>query len=191
MTTITIVEKNGYAAIAADSLCKSGAAKSSASYIVNHHKIFRVGRSYLAIAGPTSAKLVLQNYFDSLKGEVSLSNVNDIFRTWLDLHQDLKDRYFLNTAEEDSSAFESSQVDVVIANTSGIFSVSSYRSVKQHSRFAAYGMGDQFAIGAMYAIYDDASKNAEAIARVGLEAACEFDDSTGSPIFSYMIQLQP
>ena len=56
MSTIVVVRKNGSAAIAADTLTTWEGSKDSAEYIVNHQKIFRSGDSYLAIAGPTSAK---------------------------------------------------------------------------------------------------------------------------------------
>src|SRR3954462_9133064 len=48
MTTIAVVRKNGYAAIAADTMTKWGTGKETASYIVNHGKIFQVGNTYSA-----------------------------------------------------------------------------------------------------------------------------------------------
>jgi hypothetical protein len=41
----------------------------------------------------------------------------------------------------------------------------------------------------MYAIYD-AHESAEEIARLGVQAAAEFDEDTGLPITSYAIKLR-
>jgi ATP-dependent protease HslVU (ClpYQ) peptidase subunit len=54
--------------------------------------------------------------------------------------------------------------------------------VQEFSRFYAYGQGSDYAMGAMYALYDDPGRSAEDIVRLGLEAAAEFDHSTGLPI---------
>lgn len=188
MTTITVARKNGMAAIAADSLGKWGYVKESAKYIRNSEKIIQVNDNFLAITGPSSAQVVLADYFSTDPEEVDLSSVASIFREWLRLHDALKEHYFLN--ERDSkSAFESTQMDVLIANPHGIFGVSEHRDVQEFSRFDAYGSGSEFANGAMFTLYDDPTKSAEDIARFGVEAAAEFDDGTGLPIISYSIAL--
>ncbi len=51
MTTIAVVRKGGYAAIAADTLTKYGYTKESADYVVNHEKILKAGSSYIALSG--------------------------------------------------------------------------------------------------------------------------------------------
>lgn len=188
MTTITVARKNGIAAIAADSLGKWGYLKEAAKYIRNSEKIIRVNDNFLAITGPTSAQMVLADYFSADPEEVDLSSVSAIFREWLRLHDALKESYFLN--ERDSKArFESSQMDVLIANRHGIFGVSEHRDVQEFSRFSAYGSGSELATGAMFAVYDNPAKSAEDIARLGVEAAAEFDDGTGPPVISYSVAL--
>ena len=42
----------------------------------------------------------------------------------------------------------------------------------------------------MYAIYADTRRGAEEIARYAIEAAAEFDDSTGAPVTSHMVRLR-
>ena len=42
MTTIAVAGKNGYVAMAADTMTKWGSAKESAGYIANHTKTIRV-----------------------------------------------------------------------------------------------------------------------------------------------------
>ena len=186
MSTIVVVKKEGSTVIAADSLTTWGSAKESAEYVVNHQKIFQVGQSYIAASGPTSAKLAIKDYFAD-KPDVDLTSVDAIFQAWLKLHIALKDHYFLNPSENRSDAFESTRVDVLIANPHGIFGVEAHRAVQQFSKFYAYGTGWQLALGAMYAVYSQAELSAEDIARCGIEAAAVFDVDTGVPVTCYTI----
>jgi len=52
MSTIVVVEKEGFATIAADSLTTWGSAKESAEYILNHQKILRIGEILPCYFGP-------------------------------------------------------------------------------------------------------------------------------------------
>ena len=64
MTTIVVVKKAGQIAIAADTLTKYGHyTKESATYIVNHEKIFQVGESYIALSGSATADLAIREFF--------------------------------------------------------------------------------------------------------------------------------
>lgn len=186
MSTIVAVTKNGTIAIAADTLTKYGATKESARYVVNHEKIIRVAGSYVAITGPTSGKVVLADSF--AKSKPRFDSVAGIYRTWLALHAVLKKEHFLNAAGDSSDSFESTHLDVLIANEHGIFGVGSYRTVQEFSRFYAYGQGSEYAMGAMFAAYDDPKRSAEDVARVGIEAAAEFDHSTGLPMTLYSLK---
>jgi len=190
MSSITVVKKNGYAAIAADTLTKWGYSKEPAEYIVNHEKIFKTGANYLGVAGSVTSELALKTIFSKLRSDAKLNSVADIFTTWNKVHRALKDEYFLNGQENDDKAYETSRMDVLIANPYGIFGVGPYRSVQEFTRFYAYGSGNEYAQGAMYAIYNDMTKSAEDIARFGVQAAAEFDEDTGLPITSYAIKLR-
>lgn len=189
MTAITIVKKQGMAAVACDTLSKFGCSKESARYVVNHSKIITVGASYIAVSGPTSGKLVLQDYFGSLKETPTLTTVPLIFTAWKKLHQALSSDYYLRPEEDDDDSFESTRLDVLIANSSGIFTVSAHRSIQELSRFYACGRGAEYALGAMYVAYEDPDKSAEEVALLGVEAAAEFDDSTGPPFLSQAVRL--
>jgi ATP-dependent protease HslVU (ClpYQ) peptidase subunit len=189
MTTLTVVRKNGVAAIAADTLIKWGNVKESATYMMNNDKIVRVKDSYIAISGPTAGQLALRDFFAAFEDEVRLESIPAIYRTWLVLHKALKHEYFMNPNEGSNGAYETSRINVLIANPHGIFGVASDRVVQEFSRFYAYGRGCEYALGAMYAVYDDPARSAEDIARLGIEASAEFDDSTGLPIISYAVQL--
>ncbi len=189
MSTITVVKKNEHVAIAADSLTTWGSGKESAEYVVNHDKIIQVGESYLGVSGSTAAKLMLKDYFSKRDVKAQLDSVEGIFRTWKEVHQALKDDYFLNPEEDPDDTVESSRMDVLIANPHGIFGVSAHRAVQEFSKFYAYGTGSEYALGAMYSMYEDESKTAEDVARFGVQAAAEFDDGTGLPSVAYLSRL--
>lgn len=182
MSTVTVVKKNGQIAIAADTLTKWGGGKESADYIVNHQKLLKVGESWLGITGPATAHLILEDYFAGLDAPPSLATPLEIFRVWNTLHAAMKDNYFLQVEEDKEDEVESTRIDVLIANPHGIFGVSAHRTVQEFSKFYAYGSGNPYALGAMFAAYDDPALDAEAVARAGVLAAVEFHDESGLPI---------
>jgi ATP-dependent protease HslVU (ClpYQ) peptidase subunit len=102
------------------------------------------------------------------------------------VHEILKEKYFLNTKEDEDDPYESSQITTLIANPYGIFGVYSYREVFSFDRFWGIGSGRNFALGAMYAVYDQ-DYTAHQIAEIGVQAGAEFDKSTSGPfrIFSF------
>ena len=190
MTTIAVVRKNGYAAIAADTMTKWGSGKETAEYIVNHGKIFRVGNTFLGVTGNATFQAILRDYFARPRVYARFDTPLEIFKTWQKLHATLKQDYYLVAGHGEDDAIESSRMDVLIANASGIFGVAAHRTVQEFSKFYAFGSGGDVALGAMYAIYGDAKRSAEDIARFAIEGAAEFDDSTGAPVTSYTLKLR-
>jgi ATP-dependent HslUV protease subunit HslV len=185
MTTVTVVKKNGRIAIAADTLTKWGGGKESADYVANHEKIIRVGDSYVAITGSATFKLILTDYFASLESPPVLDSTQEIFRVW----NQMQEQYFLQTGEDKEEDLESSRMDVLIANSRGIFGVAAHRTVQAFSRFYAYGSGSPYALGAMYAAYRAPSLDADAVARLGVMSAAEFHDETGLPVQSFSFDV--
>lgn len=187
MSTITVVRKNNEIAIAADTLAKWGSEKNSAKYVVNNSKILKVGENYIAITGPSSGHHILTHYFNKQKGPIHLRNIDEIYSQWLNLHSAFKEHYHLDVKDDSETAFEASGLDILIANPHGIFAVGSHRDVQEFKYFYSYGAGNEYALGAMYVAYDNTALNAEDVARLGVEAAAEFDDSTGQPIDSFVV----
>jgi ATP-dependent protease HslVU (ClpYQ) peptidase subunit len=190
MTTIAVVKKNGFAAIAADTLTTFGSLKESADYIINHGKIFRYRDNYIATSGWAASQHALKDFLGATKKDISFASVDEIFRAGLLIHRELKENYFLRPEEGDSEPFETSRSDILIANPNGIFALTEYRYVQEFSKFYAYGSGNEYALGAMFVIYDDESKSAEEIAKTGVSAGIEFDDGSGPPIDCYTIKLR-
>jgi ATP-dependent HslUV protease, peptidase subunit HslV len=190
MTTIAVVRKNGYAAIAADTLTKWGTGKESAAYVANHDKIVRTGDTFLAASGTSTFKLIMRDYFGTRGVRARFDSAIEIFKTWQAFHSVLKERYYLVSVNEKDDSIESSKFDVLLANPHGIFGVGAHRTVQEYRKFYAIGSGTDVALGAMYSAYDNARLSAEQVARLAIEAAAEFDDATGLPVISRSIKLK-
>jgi ATP-dependent HslUV protease, peptidase subunit HslV len=190
MTTIAVARKNGYVAIAADTMTKWGPNKETAEYIANSEKIFKVGDTYVAITGNTTFKAILADYFSRSRVAARFDTPQNIFKTWQAMHAALKDDYFLVPGASSDDPIESTRVDVLLANKYGIFGVAAHRTVQEFSKYYAFGSGGEIAMGAMYAVYGDKNKSAVQLTRLGVEAAAEFNDSTGLPLTSYAVKLR-
>lgn len=194
MTTIVAVRKNNTAVIGADTLISYGDQLESAWLIRNHSKLIKVGDSWLGVTGHAAIDLVLRGIFQRADSDeedglnIDFSNVGGIFSTFIGIHQRMKSDFFMKTDEDKEDEFESMHMNTLVANPHGIFGVCSKRSVFEYNSFYAYGSGDQYALGAMHALYDKLD-SAEEIARTGLMAAASFDNGTGEPFELHSIQL--
>jgi ATP-dependent protease HslVU (ClpYQ) peptidase subunit len=188
MSTLVAVRKNNEICIAGDSLTTFGDTRLSSGYDAAHDKIHKYGDNYIGVVGSAAHALVIQSIFDDKAAhKLDLSSRQAIFETFRALHPKLKEEYFLNPKEDEEDAYESSRMDVIIVNAAGIFGVYSLREVFEYSRFWALGSGSEFALGAMYALYDRADK-AEEVARGGVEAGAEFNAASSLPMTHYTIK---
>ena len=189
MTTICVACKAGQVAIAADALVTFGDTRLAHGYEAND-KVFRIGDSWIGMAGTTAHFPVLRRALGALpKQELNLGSRDEVFETFLKLHPKLKEQFFLNTKEEDSDPYESSQFTVLIANATGAYGVYSYREVFEFDRFWAIGSGRSFALGAMYAHFERA-RTAREVAELGVRAGCEFDKNSAAPVRAHTIKLK-
>jgi ATP-dependent protease HslVU (ClpYQ) peptidase subunit len=193
MTTVVVVRKAGQIAIAADTLVTFGDTRLAHRYEDNT-KIFRVetdeGPSYIGMAGTVAHFPVLRKAMGSMPREIlKLSGKDEVFDTFTKLHPYLKDNFFLQTKEEDSDPYESSQFSVVIANASGIYGLYSYREVFEFKEFWGIGSGRSFALGAMHAAYSRA-KTAREVAEAGIAAGCEFDRNSELPCDIFTVKAK-
>jgi len=190
VTTIAVVKKNGVAAIAADTLTKWGTGRESAAYVADNDKIVRAGNAWIGAAGSATFKLIMRDYFARSGVKPRFDTTINIFKTWQKFHVALKERYFLVTTSDKDDSLESSRFDVLLASPHGIFGVGAHRTVQEYLKFYAIGSGTDLALGAMFGIYDDPKLSAEQIALRAIEAAAEFDDSTGLPAVSHAVKLK-
>lgn len=189
MSTIVVVKKNEKVAIAADTLSTVGSTKTHGKYIANSGKIVRFADSYIGITGTSAHGQVLDSLMKKYPKKLSFTSVSEIFETYLRIHPILKDEFYLKTDGDKDDEYESSQIEAVIANPYGIFGMFSWRDVDEYTRFWAIGSGQEYALGAMYAVYEQFD-DPEQIARIGAEAGCEFDDGSGLPCTSYSLPLR-
>ncbi len=194
MSTVVAVKKAGKICIAADSLTSFGDLKLSSVYDAAHDKILRFDENYLGIVGSAAHQLVLESVFASKKVvdkkiDIDLSSRLSIFESFRTLHPILKEKYFLNAKDEDDDPYESTQIDALIANPFGIFGVHSLREVTEYNKFWAIGSGAEYALGAMFAVYDTAA-SAEEVAHAGVAAGAEFNNASSMPLSSYVTELQ-
>jgi len=186
VTTIVVVKKKNQIAIGADTLVTFGETRLPGDYEANN-KIIRVGDSLVGLACSTAHFEVLRRVLGNIE-HPRLHSRHEVFETFLNAHQELKEKYFLNPKEEDDDPYESSQITALIANPSGIYGVYSYREVFSFDRFWAIGSGRNFALGAMYATYAG-KRTATQIAQIGVNAGAEFDKSSSGPsrVFDFLI----
>ena len=181
MSTVVVARKGGMLAIASDSLVTFGETRLPAGYEAND-KLLELGGSWIGAVGSSAPLPVLRQALAAAQSQdLQLDSRQGLFETFLKLHPQLKDRYFLNTKEHESDPYESSQFSILVANVNGIFGVESYREVFEFNRFWAIGSGRRFALGAMHALYDRA-KTASELAQAGVMAGCEFDTSSAAPV---------
>ena len=189
MTTVVVARKGGTVAIAADTLVTFGDTRLAHGYEANM-KLFKVGDSWIGMAGTTAHFPVVRRALASLPPEeLKLHSRDQVFETFLKLHPKLKENFFLNSKEEDADPYESSQFTALIANASGIYGVYSYREVFEFDRFWAIGSGRAFALGAMQASFARA-KTARELAEIGVRAGCEFDKNSAGPVKTQTIKLK-
>lgn len=193
MTTLVVVKKAGQVAIAADTLVTFGDTSLTHRFEDNS-KIFRVetpaGGSFIGMAGTVAHFPALRKAMAALpKDQLMLGSKDEVYDTFLKLHPLLKETFFLQTKEDDSDPYESSQFTVVIANSAGIFGLYSYREVFEFKEFWGIGSGRSFALGAMHAAWDKV-KTAREVALAGASAGCEFDKNSAGPVDVFTLKLK-
>jgi ATP-dependent HslUV protease subunit HslV len=189
MTTIVVVRKGDDAIIASDSLTTFGTTRLAPAYDRSPQKIATYRDSFIGVAGSAAHQLVLESLLVR-NPTLDFHGRAAIYETFRKIHPLLKDEAFLNPKEEDDDPYESSQMTVMIANPSGIFAVYSMREVFEFDRFWAIGSGRDFALGAMYSLFDTA-QSAAAIAEAGVIAGAEFDTGSALPVHLHEVKLNP
>ena len=190
MSTVVVARKGGFATIAADTMTVFGNLRMGATYKRSAEKILRFGDTYLGVVGYSAHRLVVQSLFSHPKVARDFGSTEGIFETLRQVHPILKQSYYLNPKLDPNDPYESSQISMLVASPRGIFGVLTLREVFEYERFWALGSGQEYALGAMHALYER-SDSSEEIARAGIEAGCEFDDSSAQPCTVLTVALRP
>lgn len=189
MTTITAVKKGKRLCIASDALTLFGSRKEiSGKHVYREGKIIQIGSNYLGTTGHPSWELILNHYFSN-NNSTEWKTADQIFEIFNTLHRDLKEHYFFCSPPTRYVPLESSEFGFLIINSQGIFEIDYQKVVRKHLCFSALGTGDEHALGAIKAVYD-LIDDPEEIAKIGIEAAAQFDLKTDLPVQIQCINLE-
>lgn len=189
MTTIVAVKKGKRLCIASDSLSMFGSRKEiGGKHVYNDGKIIKLGQNYVGLAGHHSWNLILKHYFRKRGKIPEWKTIDQIFEICNTLHRELKEVYYLAPSYSRYEPLESSEFAMLIVNPYGIFEVDYLRTVRQHSQFTAIGTGEEYALGAIKALYDKC-EDPEKLAKIGVEAAAQYDRKTGLPLAIYSTEI--
>ncbi len=110
--------------------------------------------------------------------ELKLHSRDEVFDTFLKLHPKLKEKFFLNTKEEDADPYESSQFTALIANHAAASSACT-RTARCSSSTAS-GASAPAALRARRDVrrLTTGAKTARELAELGVRAGCEFDKNS-------------
>ena len=181
MSIICAAIKDGNIAISSDTQSNFGSLTVSSSHNKNSNKLYSVKKSIIGIVGYYAVSDIIEHLILTEKKIFKLNNKMEIYSTLLEMQNKMKEKYFIETREDDDQPVESNQLDALIINKHGLFAISSYREVDEFKTFWAIGSGKRLALGAMHALYGtDAS--AKEIVEAGVTAAAEFDDGCALPL---------
>ncbi|MBX9962822.1 MAG: MFS transporter [Burkholderiales bacterium] len=189
MSTIVAVRKGTQACIACDTLATFGSLKQKARYAESPGKLFPFRDMWIGTVGYSVHNTVLASYFDRHPDDVKLDTPAEIFETWRRMHAVLEEEYHLNPRKDSDDAYKTTRMTALIAGPRGIFHVTPARDVESLPRFWAIGSGADYALGAMFALFDG-TDDVERIARAGVAAGAEFDDGSDLPVISQIVGLQ-
>lgn len=188
MTTVVAVKKGKRLCLASDSLSTFGSRKEeSGKQTHGTGKFIQVGPNFIGMSGDHCWDLVLEHYFSKKKIVSAWKSAEQIFELVNEMHKDLKQTYSLTVPQLSFLPLESSELQILIMNPQGIFEVEYSRMVRQYTKYSAIGTGEDYALGAMSAVYDRLT-DPEEIARVGVEAAAQFDRKTALPLYVHSIR---
>ncbi len=181
MTIILAVNKNNETVMASDTRITYGSEIIPGDNLVVD-KVIRIGGSYIGSSGWGIYDNILADYLSNKTG-VQLDGTQSIFSFFIDLWADLHKRYpFVNDQSGDKdSPFGDLDAKFLIANSAGIFLVSSNMSVRKFNKYYAIGSGSSYSMGALHVLYDE-DLDAEQIARKATAAAIAFDNDCGGEI---------
>ncbi len=183
MSVICAVCKNGQTVMAADTLTLFGDDDVAAPANASSRKFMHLGDSLVGGAGWGIYDDILRDHLSD-EQPPDLSDERVIFRFFLDLWKALHDNYtFVNDqAASRDTPFGDLDSTFVIANSTGLFKVSSDLCVTRFQQYVSVGSGSQYAYGAMQALYDRPNETAESIARSGVAAGIALNVHCGGEV---------
>jgi ATP-dependent HslUV protease subunit HslV len=187
MSTIVVVRKAGYVAIAADTLGSVGGTALGGQYDQFPDKIHQIGHTYMGVCGSAAHHMVVESLIAKDSTGLHFGNRTEIFETLRRIRQTLTEEFDLQGG--DAATSRCGQLEVLVANQHGIFGATGPYEVYTYARFWAIGSGREYALGAMHGAYEH-QRTAGDIAEVAVQAGAEFDRDTGLPLTVYTLKLK-
>ena len=182
MSIVIAINKNDRILMAADTLTCFGDSEQSPTSNCRTPKIYRFGSSILGATGWAVYDDILSDYVKR-KEMPELLGKEAIFSFFLELWKELHEHYpFVNDqAQSKDTPFGDLDTSFLFANRAGIFKVSSDLGVTPFQQYYAIGSGSEYALGAIYNLYDALPDPVE-IAKFAVHTACQFDVHCGGEI---------
>lgn len=189
MTTIVAVKWNGIVAIAAESAVNADTQRMANAV---HDKIIIAKGAALACAGEITHALALRECLPQI--EQDWKDAGAVYGTLLRLHERLKTHHYLMPVDAAYQVYESSQMNLVIATPTRMFTAYTMRQVVEHEKFCAMGSGSHYALGALDSLMramelagfqdgeDGAGYAAVNLAKQAVRTACQFDLYSYAPV---------
>lgn len=178
MSILVAAKKGRNTVLAADTLTTFGSHKHP---ILNYSvdKIRRVGTALMGATGWQLYRDILDDYLGS-KRPPPLTSEKTIFKFFVKLWGALRERYNLvnDQCHDRDTPFGDLDAEFLIANRKGIYMVSGDLSIARFERYAAIGSGADYALGALYQLYDR-EQDPATIARKAIETAIQFNVHCG------------
>ena len=191
MSVVVVVKKGKEIVIASDTLTSQGSRACSSKYKKNSKKFLKYKGTYIGSVGMAMSKIMLKHALKNQEHTIDFNGFDNVYSSMLELHKLLKEKYFLvPTSKKFEQTVEETKLSLLLANKSGIYKVSSDRHIAELTSFWAIGSGGNYALGAMHHAYNKEEYSAEDVARIGIEAACEFDKSCALPMDLEKVKLK-
>jgi ATP-dependent HslUV protease subunit HslV len=184
MTTIVGIKRMGQIVLAADRrLAEANSILGETCKILEHTDV-QGNVSFVGVAGPHTSLLALRSIFK--EHDIHLQSEDYVYESFLTIHGILKEQHYVNPTEFEGEAYESSQLQCMIANESGLYLVSSGREVmtigEDGQGFNAIGSGRALAIGALNVLEAISTEGLGAQAVLAVVTASLYDSGTNSNI---------
>lgn len=189
MSAIVAIQKNGQTVMASDSLICFGGTTIRDEENHSDPKVTKIGKTFCGMAGWGKYGNILTAHLKETKN-VKLTNEHDIFLFFHTLWGELHEKYGLVNEQCDDqtdSPFGELDSSFLLANSSGIYYVSSHMSVTKFHKYFAVGSGQDVCLGAIHALYD-LDFPAEKIATAAIHAAVSLEQHCGGRVNLFTIE---
>jgi ATP-dependent HslUV protease, peptidase subunit HslV len=181
MSVVVAVRKGNDIVMAADTQTSFGDVRMPVDNL-RAQKISKIGAAYLGKTGWGLYDNILSDFL--ARQRPALTTEKGIYAFFMQLWRALHEKYaFVNDqCHEKDSPFGDIDAAFLVVNRGGIYHVASDMSVTRFEKYYAIGAGNDFAMGALHALYDDKRYDAEELAKRAVDTASTFKMYCGGAV---------